>query len=309
MKEALERWDHFWFEPIPVHIYALLRIVLGIVGCLTLIGLADLPTLWHLDGFVPIGTSGLGIKAFLVSHGLGNIAGTMLYVCTLLAFVSMTIGLLSGLSVALALITSLIQVSWNYLPLSGADAALKAMLFCLIWADCGSVWSADAWIASRGRGDSSSDSTYPIAPLRLFRFQVALIYLNAGLWKLLNPYWRDGTAVHYVLESNMYRRFPFELPVSVDTLVTALTYGTLFWELAFVPLVLFRRTRPVALAAGVLIHLGMLLTIEIGPFHVVMLASYLAFLNPRIVPTLPKRLWDRKRDKSFADADIRAVRS
>jgi hypothetical protein len=309
MKAVLDRWDHFWFEPIPTHIYALLRIVLGFVGCLMVIGLADLPTMWYLDGFVPIGTGGLGIKAFLVSHGLGDVAGTVLYVCTLLAFVGMTVGFQSGLSVALAFITSLIQVSWNYLPLSAADAALKAMLFCLIWADCGSVWSADAWIASRRSGVSASDSTYAIAPLRLFRFQIALIYLNAGLWKLLNPYWSDGSAVHYVLESNVYRRFPYELPVSFDALVPLLTYGTLFWELAFAPLVLFKRTRPVALAAGVLLHLGMLLTIEIGPFHVVMLASYLAFLDPRTVPTLPKRLWDRKRDHSLAGADIRAVRS
>jgi len=216
--------------------------------------------------------------------------------------------LASGLSVAFALITSLVQVSWNYLPLSGADAALKAMLFCLVWADCGSVWSVDAWIARRrGRGDTS-DATYVIAPLRLIRFQIALIYFNAGLWKLMNPYWRDGTAAHYVVESNVYHRFPFPLPVS-DALLTALTYGTLLWELTFAPLLLFRTTRRVALAVGILLHLGMLATIEIGPFHFVMLAGYLAFLNPRAVPGLPRRLWTRKKDTSVADTDIHAVRS
>ena len=120
--------------------------------------------------------------------------------------------------------------------------------------------------SSRRSGVSASDSTYAIAPLRLFRFQIALIYLNAGLWKLLNPYWSDGSAVHYVLESNVYRRFPYELPVSFDALVPLLTYGTLFWELAFAPLVLFKRTRPVALAAGVPLHLGMLRRLRSGRF-------------------------------------------
>jgi hypothetical protein len=307
MKDFVDRWQHFWFEPIPAHIYALLRIVFGIVGCLTLIGLSDVATFWHLDGFVPVGTAGLGIKAFLLSHGLGNIAGTALYACTFLAFVSMTIGLLSGLSVALALISSLVQVSWNYLPLSGADAALKAILFCLVWADCGSVWSVDAWIARR-RGDTPAPNpTYVIAPLRLVRFQVALIYLNAGLWKLMNPYWRDGTAVHYVLESNVYHRFPFGLAVP-EALVAATTYGTLLWELAFAPLVLFAPTRRVALTVGILVHLGMLLTIEIGPFHLVMLASYLAFLDPHVVPALAARVWNRKTDLHFADSPIGAVR-
>jgi len=307
MKDLVERWQHFWFEPIPTHIYALLRIVFGIVGCLTLVGLSDLSTFWYLDGLVPIGTGGFGIKAWLLAHGLGHIAGTALYASTLLAFISMTIGLLSGLSVALALITSLVQVSWNYLPLSGADAALKAILFCLVWADCGSVWSVDAWLARRKGDAAAGRATYVIAPLRLVRFQVALIYFNTGLWKLMNPYWRDGTAVHYVLESNVYHRFPFDLPVSA-AVVTVMTYGTLIWELSFAGLILFAPTRRIALAIGILLHVGMLLTIEIGPFHLVMLASYLAFLDPHAVPALAARLSRRKSGPRFADS-IGAVRS
>jgi hypothetical protein len=34
----------------------------------------------------------------------------------------------------------------------------------------------------------------------------------------------------------------------------------------------------------------MLLTIEVGPFHFIMLASYLAFLEPDAVPRLSRRL-------------------
>lgn len=308
MKQLLDRWQQFWFEPVPAHIYALLRIVFGVVGCLTLVGLVDLQTFWYLDGFVPIGDAGLGLKAFLFARGLGHLAGAALYVCTLTAFVSMTIGFFSSVSVPLALITSATQVAWNYLPLSGADAALEAVLFCLVWADCGSVWSADSWLARR-RGESPPNPTYVIAPLRLIRFQVALTYLNAGLWKLLNPYWRDGTAVKYVVESNLYRRFPYELPSSFAPLIGLLTYGTLFWELTFAPFLLFRRTRRLALLAGVLIHLGMLFTIEIGPFHYVMLASYLAFLDPRFAPALPMRLQEKLWRRRVADNRVRVMGS
>jgi len=289
MTYLLGRWEQFWFAPIRPHTYALLRIVLGTLGCLILIGLRDLRTFWYLDGLVPISAGGLGIKTFLLSHGMGHLAGAVLYFCTLASFVSMAVGFVARASVVAAFTTSLMQVSWNYLPLSGADAAMRALLFCLVWADCGSVWSMDAWLARR-RGHPLRESTYVIAPLRMMQFQVALIYLNAGLWKLLNPLWRNGTAVHYVLESNVYRRFPYELPVSVEPLISVLTYATLCWELTFAPLLLFRPTRRVALVAGVMIHLGMLLTIEIGPFHFVMLASYLAFLNPKIVPMLPDKL-------------------
>jgi len=290
-RRLLDGWERFWFAAIPPHIYAMLRIVFGFVGCVTLFGLRDLSTLWFLDGVVPLDVGAVGLKQFLVAHGAGHAAGAVLYFATLASFVAMTIGFHTRLAVTAALFTSLVQVAWNYLPLSGADAAMRVFLFCLVWADCGSVWSLDAWLAARRSPDASAVvESGSIAPLRLLRFQIALIYFNAGLWKLFNAYWRDGTAVHYVVQSNVYRRLPHGMPLAFDPLVSVLTYATLLWESTFAFLVLFSRTRRIALIAGILIHLGMLSTIEIGPFHFVMLTSYLAFLQPEDVPRLPDRL-------------------
>jgi hypothetical protein len=156
------------------------------------------------------------------------------------------------------------------------------VLFCLIWAECGTVWSLDAWLARR-RALEHRDEAPPmtsIASLRLVRFQVAMIYLSSGCWKLLDAHWRDGSALHYILNENLYRRFPHGLPVALDGLATAATYFTLSWEMAFAAMALWRPTRRLALIAGVLIHAGMLATMEVGPFSWVMLASYVAFLDP-----------------------------
>jgi len=291
MKPLLERWEQFWFAPIPPHIYALLRMAFGLVGCGTLIGLRDVSTFWYLDGLIPLHVGAVGAKQYFIAHGLGHVAGLALYVATSVSFAAMTVGFQTRIAVPAALFTSLIHVAWNFLPLSGADAAMRVFLFCLVWADCGSVWSIDAWAARRNSAALSKASTATsIAPLRLLRFQVALIYLNAGIWKIFNPYWRDGSAVHYVVQSNVYRRFPQGMPLAFDHVASFLTYGTLAWELAFPFLLLFARTRRIALIAGILIHVGMLLTIEIGPFHLMMLASYLAFLEPNAVPQLSYRL-------------------
>ena len=304
----MDRWQRFWFELIPTHIYALLRIVFGAIGCMTLIGLSDVSTFWDPNGFVPVGDSGLGLKTFLLAHGLGHAAGIVIYVCTLASFVSMTVGFASSISVMLAMFLSVVQLAWNHLPLSGADSALRAFLFCLMWADCGAVWSVDAWIQRTRIASPGNEPIYPIAPLRLLRFQIALIYFNAGLWKLLNPFWRNGSAVHYVLETNVYHRFPVLLPATFDWVIPVLTYGTLFWELAFAFLLLFGPTRRVAIALGILLHVGMLLTIEIGPFHWVMLASYLAFLDPRTVSTFALQLRNQEPRPDFADVRMPAAR-
>ena len=45
----VERWRRFWFEEIPPHSYALIRILIGVVGALTIIGAWN-PAFWQVDG-------------------------------------------------------------------------------------------------------------------------------------------------------------------------------------------------------------------------------------------------------------------
>lgn len=287
---VLQRWERFWFDPIPSHIYALLRIVFGVVGCAALIGVSDLGTFWNPAGLVPLEPWG-PVKTLLRQQGLGEAAGGLLFFAAFAIFAAMTAGYKSAAAVPLAFAMSLAQSSWNYFPLSGAHTVLVSMLFCLMWADTGAVWSVDAWLARRRGEPWPADPRSAGAALRLVRFQVAVIYLNTGLWKLFSPVWRDGSAVYYVLNQNLFQRFAAErLPPSLDWLATAATYTTLLWEIAFAVLVLFRPTRILALALGVAVHVGLLFSIDVGLFSIVMLASYVAYLDPARVA-----LWGRPR--------------
>jgi len=298
----LDRWQKLWFDRIPPHIYALLRIVLGIIGILTLLGLHDLSAFWRLSGFVALGDGGLGLKPLLVVRGWGDIAGVLIYFGCLASLVCMTLGISSGMSVAAALTASLLQLAWNYLPLSGAHQAFQAFLFCLIWADCGAVWSVDSWRERRRSGVRTEPEPALIAPLQMMRAQVAIIYLNSGFWKLMNPDWRNGSAIHYALNGNIYQRFPGGVPFGLEGMATMLTFATLFWELSFAFFVFFRPTRRIALIVGVVMHLGMMTFLEIGPFHLVMLASYLAYLNPDDVPRFVQSVSARIRARRVVHA-------
>jgi uncharacterized membrane protein YphA (DoxX/SURF4 family) len=286
---ALSAWDRFWFAEIPPHIYALLRILFGLLALASLIGVRHFSEFWDLDGFVP--STELGLKAQLLALGLGRIGGRVLFFGSLASYAMMIVGYRSGVTVPFSLGASVLQPFWNRLPLSAAHMALQTALFCLCWADCGSVWSVDAYLAGRRTLDRNATGVrHPIAPLRLLRFQVALVYLNSGVWKLFNERWRVGSAVHYVLNNTAYRRFPFEVPPSVDWVTSLLTYSVLFWELTFAVMILIRPLRRLALAGGIVMHLGMAAGIEIGPFPWVMIATYASFLDPERVPFLPQRL-------------------
>ena len=54
----------------------------------------------------------------------------------------------------------------------------------------------------------------------------------------------------------------------------------------------FRRTRAAALLGGIGLHLGLGLTMELGPFSVVMIACYAAFLDPERTPAMMARWSD-----------------
>ena len=112
------------------------------------------------------------------------------------------------------------------------------------------------------------------------------------MWKFAYPTWRDGSAVYWSLNLNVFHRFPWPLPPAADPVVSLLTWGTLAFELSFPVLVCFRRTRAAVLLGGIGLHLGLGLTMELGPFSLVMIAGYAAFLDPERTPALMARWSD-----------------
>jgi hypothetical protein len=70
-------------------------------------------------------------------------------------------------------------------------------------------------------------------------------------------------------------------------LVNVATWGTLAMELSLGILVWNKRLRPWILAAGVVMHTTIALTINVGFFTPAMFVLYLAFVPPTVVRDLP----------------------
>jgi hypothetical protein len=291
---AIAFWQSFWFREIPSDVFALLRIAFGLFGLINVLGQTPVSMLWDLDGIMRSPGGGLGVKAWIDDLGMAGIAGSALFSAVALSFAAMTAGFQSGAAVAASFAGTVLYAYWNPLPRYGADDVLLVVLFCLLWADCGKRISVDAWLAARSGPVGPPVATQPIWPLRLLQIQVALIYLNSGLWKLFGETWRDGSAIHYALEYNLLHRFPFEIPSGLEVWLVVATFTTLLWELGFAFLVLHPVTRRIALVMGVLVHGGIFVLLEIGVFSWVMMATYLAFLDPERVAQLVGR-WGARR--------------
>ena len=275
-------WDNFWFKPIDARQYAALRISFGGLSVFYLLGL--LP---HLETqFSGLGWLG-NVQQIAIQNGgswslffipAGAHATTLAYAIVMVGIVAAFLLMIGWKSRLTACITWLVWVSlWNRNPLllDGDDAVLKVMCFYLMLSSCGNSWSIDACLLKKPQ-------KIAVWPLRLMQFQIALIYFVSGWVKFQSPEWLDGTIMQYVLIHPQYSRWDDWVFID-NPLITVLLAGLAgfirWWELLFPFLLINTYTRRVSLLIGVLFHLGLLLTMNLRWFPVIMLSLYPALLS------------------------------
>jgi len=193
-----------------------------------------------------------------------------------------------------ATITWLVWVSlWNRNPLllDGDDAILKLMCFYLMLSSCGNCWSVDACLQIKPQQVS-------VWPLRLIQFQIALIYFVSGWVKFHSPEWLDGTIMQYVLIHPQYSRWDgwsfIDNPLLSGVLL-ALAGFIRWWELLFPFLLINAHSRKISLLIGILFHAGLLLTMNLRWFPVIMLSLYPALLSNSSFIRLEEKLLNHYR--------------
>jgi len=117
---------------------------------------------------------------------------------------------------------------------------------------------------------------------------MVLMYLFSGLYKLVSPGWRDGSALHYVMTDVGWSRWPVQLP---PVTLAILAWVVMVWETGFPLWMMIPGTRAPALWLGVAFHVGTGLHMELGMFGLYALCLYL--------PLVP---WEKWADRRLARA-------
>jgi hypothetical protein len=95
---------------------------------------------------------------------------------------------------------------WNFPVMYVDDSIVHLTLFWLLLLPAGRTLVLSEWRADwKGAWQRWKRETVPGAAVRCFLWNLALIYLVAGLWKWTSPMWREGTALYAV----------FKLPISL----------------------------------------------------------------------------------------------
>lgn len=206
----------------------------------------------------------------------------ILFAVSGLAAVSLLAGYRTTLATACSWILLASLYARNPYVVNGGDTILvTALVLCL----CCPL--ADRWSVDAVRTDREPDRTRvrTLASTSLLGL-VVLIYASNALLRFRSEWWRGGDAVRLVFELDQYTVLLGPTLAQFEWLLVGINYG---WMglLAISPLLaLLTGPRRAALVAAYgCVHLGMLATLRLGTFPLVMVAL--------LLPFLPASVWDR----------------
>lgn len=267
-------WDRIWFaeqSPAPIAVY---RILYGLLLIWTLVLLCPYIDIFYgPNGILSIETARMYVHNFGLTENMA-----IVFAITLIFGLMLTCGLYTRFSALMVLVGLILIHNRNYLILNSGDTLLRLGAYYLVFANAGDALSLDRLIRKRrGETEVSRKSQWV---QKLLQFQVALIYAVAFTSKLAGQTWLDGTAVYYALRVEEFARIPVPFIVNNLFLCKLFTWGALVTEASMFTLVWFRKLRYFVLAAAVLLHLGIELTMNIPIFEWLMIASLVVFVYP-----------------------------
>ncbi len=170
--------------------------------------------------------------------------------------------------------------------LDGGDNIASIILVYLILVDSGARLSLDARRRAGKPAVTTTSVRYRLLSLLHHAgviavvLQVCTVYLVSGMYKVQGERWQNGTALYYILRVDEFtwpgvNRLIYEHA----PLVVLLTYGTVFFQLAFSFLLLQRRLRPFAVSLGILLHLGIAVHMGLLTFSLIMISAELLIMG------------------------------
>ena len=270
-------------------------------------------------GLDPRTRYGVGTSDFsLWFHVLDPQAMAVVHVCIVVVAALFTVGFCTRITAALLWFGSLCYIHRNPTILFGVDTMMNILLLYLMIGPSGAVYSIDHmirkwWVQAKpgfvlgwyrfwklptpaavAPADAVSEVPEPSVSanvaIRLLQIHVCIIYLMAGLSKLLGNAWWNGTAIWMTVANYEFAPMNNELYMwclrqlgSYQILYDGFNTGgglfTLAFEIGYAFLIWRPRLRWVFLAGALILHGGIGLLMGLKTFSLMMLVMNMAFLR------------------------------
>lgn len=302
-KMMLKTWDQFWFTPRGTFMTSLFR-------C----SIAFFIFIFYLSRFLEFefffGES--GILSYEVARNVIPFFHekifpvypsneTFLFSCHIL-FLSLLVLMILGVggrTVAfLTLCFHIMFLHRNYLILYGIDFIAGILLFMCIFLKTNNYLTILNCFKKKkqmplGEKDLKGDLLHSVG-CRLLQLQILTIYIYSAMEKIRGTSWWKGDAIWTILTNEQLVKIDMGFLSYIPALVAMLTFFIVLYELYFPILVWIPKTKYWTLAFGVVFHLLIGFIMNIPYFSVLVVLSYLVFLDyDRDI-----RLWFEKRLKT-----------
>jgi len=283
----LDASDRFLFDSCDPRIVPVMRVGYAMLLLIhTAVAWADAGRWFSDDGVLRaetaqriLGPSGWSLLyLFPSTETVAQIGLTALFVHALL----LLLGLWSRLQAAAIFVWLVSFQNRNPFINDGEDIVFRLIAFMMIWLPLDAYWSLGR---RRTKAMETSDLWIPDKSsawgLRLIQMEMTAIYASTAFCKLEGDTWHNGTALWYV--SRMTDDFGRCIPSSWfdhPGLTAAATWSVLIVEFAMPVAFWFRATRKLAILAGVGLHLGIELSMNLFLFQWIMMLGLLAFVVP-----------------------------
>ena len=300
--------NKFFFKPQPVQNVAIMRIVFGVLLLANWVMLwSHLEDFWGVSGLVSQQTADIYTSVYTLNFftylPIDARVPTLLAVVNLLAAVGVLLGFLTRTSLAFAFLTLLSFHQRNIFILNSADLIFRNMLFFMIFTPSGLAYSLDRFIAvRRGRVQGPPAEKAPWA-LRLIQIQFSMVYIATVMFKMKGEPWADGTAIYIATRLDEFAKSPMPFLLNNLIVIKFLTWSTLVVEMSLGTLVWIKEFRYWVLLAGVGLHLGIEMTMNIPLFEYIMIAGMISMVDSRDILRLQRWLWEKLSPQKFVVAE------
>ena len=307
----LENFDSFFNQFHSVKKIALFRITLG---CIYLLN--QLLLVGHLESF--FANTGYFTGSFIASRTNGIVAGWLspgdeslffyfdkpyfvysVYWLHILALILFIIGYRTRIMAGIIWVVALsIHKRYPFIAV-GEDTLPRVFFFFFMFFD-----ASQAYVPSFIRKKITRKNYAPIRwPLRVIQLQVGIGYAFAAIFKATHSkQWLNGTHNYAMLNFPLKSYFNATFLYTYPSIIAVITYWILFWELSFVYLVWYPKLRKFAITNMILLHLGILISLNAFTFSPLMITTLPIFFSNgehRNIRLIFLKLWGTRVIKAF----------
>ena len=251
--------------------------------------------MWYTD--VPLWSQGSYGLTNLLSHPANSYATWVYKMFVAGQLVFLITGLLRIVPVISSFMVFFFTINLfkkGYLMFTGGEVLVTMLLFYLIFIHCTSEPSEKQSLFSILRRRKVLEPKFSFYQnvlnqvfFRLLLFQICLLYFFSAYYKFIDPIWTSGDAIMYISRIGAYSSGITNWLFAESPGLSAIaTWTTLIYQALFPFVVWIKQIKLPFLAFGVLFHLGIAFGMGIFSFGIIMIVTYVLFLDERHVKLL-----------------------